>query len=82
MDLDKALRRERVGLYAFTVQGLYATGVAAVALGIARAMLSELITCGHAGRPGTRESAARLGPARQSRWESRDNQDENAPLPG
>ena len=44
MDLDKALRRERVGLYAFTMQGLYATGVAAVALGIARAMLSELIT--------------------------------------
>jgi hypothetical protein len=23
-----------------------------------------------------------LGAARQSRWESRDNQDENAPLPG
>jgi hypothetical protein len=44
VDLDKALRRERVGLYAFTMQGLYATGVAAVALGIARAMLSELIT--------------------------------------
>jgi hypothetical protein len=44
VDLDKALRRERVGLYAFTMQGLYATGVAAVELGIARAMLSELIT--------------------------------------
>ena len=29
MDPDKALRRERVGLYAFTMQGLYATGVAA-----------------------------------------------------
>ena len=26
MDLDKALRRERVGLYPFTMQGLYATG--------------------------------------------------------
>jgi indole-3-acetate monooxygenase len=44
VDLDKARRRERVALYAFTMPGLYATGVAAVALGIARAMLSELIT--------------------------------------
>jgi Acyl-CoA dehydrogenase, C-terminal domain len=44
VDLEKVLRRERVGLYAFTMQGLYATGVAAVALGIARAMVSELIT--------------------------------------
>jgi alkylation response protein AidB-like acyl-CoA dehydrogenase len=41
---DPTLRRERGPLYAFTMQGLYATGVAAVALGIARAMLSELIT--------------------------------------
>jgi alkylation response protein AidB-like acyl-CoA dehydrogenase len=41
---DPTLRRERGLLYAFTMQGLYATGVAAVALGIARAMLSELIT--------------------------------------
>src|ERR1700730_17028107 len=41
---DPTLRRERAPLYAFTMQGLYATGVAAVALGIARAMLSELIT--------------------------------------
>jgi alkylation response protein AidB-like acyl-CoA dehydrogenase len=38
---DPALRRERGPLYAFTMQGLYATGVASVALGIARAMLSE-----------------------------------------
>ncbi len=44
MDLDKALRRERFGLYAFTMQSIYATGVAAVALGIARAMRSEFIT--------------------------------------
>lgn len=41
---DPTLRRERGPLYAFTTQGLYATGVAAVALGIARAMLSELVT--------------------------------------
>jgi alkylation response protein AidB-like acyl-CoA dehydrogenase len=40
---DPALRRERGPLYAFTMQGLYAVGVAAVAFGIARAMLSELI---------------------------------------
>src|ERR1700750_2053807 len=39
---DPTLRRERGPLYAFTMQGLYASGVAAVALGIARAMLSEL----------------------------------------
>jgi indole-3-acetate monooxygenase len=40
---DPTLRRERGPLYAFTMQGLYATGVAAVAFGIARAMLSEFI---------------------------------------
>jgi alkylation response protein AidB-like acyl-CoA dehydrogenase len=40
---DPTLRRERGPLYAFTMQGLYATGVAAVALGIAGAMLSEFI---------------------------------------
>jgi alkylation response protein AidB-like acyl-CoA dehydrogenase len=38
---DPTLRRERGPLYAFTMQCLYATGVAAV--GIARAMLSEFI---------------------------------------
>src|SRR5256886_4337814 len=38
---DPTLRRERVPLYAFTMQGLYAAGVAAVAFGIARAMLSD-----------------------------------------
>src|SRR5438270_6045244 len=41
---DPTLRRERGPLYAFTMQGLYATGVAAVAFGIARAMLAEFIT--------------------------------------
>ena len=40
---DPTLRRERGALYAFTMPGLYACGVAAVALGIARAMLSEFI---------------------------------------
>jgi alkylation response protein AidB-like acyl-CoA dehydrogenase len=40
---DPTLRRERGPLYAFTMQGLYATGVTAVALGIAGAMLSEFI---------------------------------------
>ncbi|HTR87162.1 MAG TPA: acyl-CoA dehydrogenase family protein [Reyranella sp.] len=36
---DPTLRRDRGPLYAFTTQGLYAVGVASVALGIARAML-------------------------------------------
>jgi indole-3-acetate monooxygenase len=40
---DPTLRRERGPLYAFTMQCLYATGVAAVAFGIARAMLSEFV---------------------------------------
>jgi indole-3-acetate monooxygenase len=40
---DPALRRERGPLYAFTMQGLYATGVAAVALGTARTMLEGFI---------------------------------------
>ena len=40
---DPTLRRERGPLYAFTMPGLYATGVAAVAFGIASAMLSEFI---------------------------------------
>jgi len=40
---DPTLRHERGPLYAFTMQGLYATGVAAVGFGIARAMLSEFI---------------------------------------
>jgi alkylation response protein AidB-like acyl-CoA dehydrogenase len=36
---DPSLRRDRGPLYAFTTPGLYAVGVAAVAFGIARAML-------------------------------------------
>jgi alkylation response protein AidB-like acyl-CoA dehydrogenase len=36
-------RRERGPLYAFTMQGLYAVGVAGVALGLARAMLDEFV---------------------------------------
>ena len=41
---DPTLRREPGPLYAFTMPGLYATGVAGVAFGIARAMLSEFIS--------------------------------------
>jgi indole-3-acetate monooxygenase len=40
---DPTLRRERGPLYAMTMPCLYASGVAAVAFGIARAMLSEFI---------------------------------------
>ena len=40
---DPSLRRDIGPLYAFTMPGLYAVGVAAVALGIARAMLDEFI---------------------------------------
>ncbi|HLN08949.1 MAG TPA: acyl-CoA dehydrogenase family protein [Xanthobacteraceae bacterium] len=40
---DPGLRREPGPLYAFTMQGLYAVGVAGVALGIAHAMLEEFI---------------------------------------
>ena len=40
---DPALRREPGPLYAFTMQGLYAVGVAGVALGIARAMLELFV---------------------------------------
>jgi alkylation response protein AidB-like acyl-CoA dehydrogenase len=36
---DPALRRESGRLYAYPMQGLYAVGVASVAMGIARAML-------------------------------------------
>jgi alkylation response protein AidB-like acyl-CoA dehydrogenase len=41
---DPSLRRDPGPLYAFTMQGLYAVGVAAVAFGIARAMLDSFIT--------------------------------------
>ncbi|MDR3532940.1 MAG: acyl-CoA dehydrogenase family protein [Rhodopila sp.] len=40
---DPSLRRETGPLYAFTMQGLYAVGVAGVGFGIARAMLDEFI---------------------------------------
>jgi alkylation response protein AidB-like acyl-CoA dehydrogenase len=40
---DPALRCERGPLYAFTMPGLYAVGVAGVALGIARAMLEAFV---------------------------------------
>lgn len=41
---DPSLRRDRGPLYAFTMQGLYAVGVAGVACGIARAMLDAFFT--------------------------------------
>ncbi len=41
---DPSLRRDTGPLYAFTMQGLYAVGVASVAFGIARAMLDAFIT--------------------------------------
>lgn len=40
---DPTLRREPGPLYAFTMQGLYAVGVAGVAIGTARAMLQDFI---------------------------------------
>jgi len=40
---DPALRRDPGPLYAFTMQGLYAVGVAGVAFGLARAMLDAFI---------------------------------------
>jgi indole-3-acetate monooxygenase len=40
---DPTLRRDTGPLYAFTMQGLYAVGVAGVAFGIARRMLDEFI---------------------------------------
>ena len=41
---DPSLRRDTGPLYAFTMQGLYAVGVAGVAFGIARAMLDAFIS--------------------------------------
>lgn len=40
---DPSLRRVEGPLYAFTMQGLYAVGVAGVGLGVARAMLEEFM---------------------------------------
>ncbi|HKU96398.1 MAG TPA: acyl-CoA dehydrogenase family protein [Vineibacter sp.] len=40
---DPALRRDPGRLYAFTMQGLYAVGVAGVGLGLARAMLEAFV---------------------------------------
>ena len=41
---DPSLRQEKGRLYAFTMQGLYAVGVAGVAIGTAQAMLESFIT--------------------------------------
>ncbi len=48
---DPTLRRETGPLYSFTHAGLYAVGVAAVASGIARAMLDALIELAQAKAP-------------------------------
>jgi alkylation response protein AidB-like acyl-CoA dehydrogenase len=48
---DPSLRRDPGPLYAFTMQGLYSVGVAAVALGVARAMLDEFIALAKAKTP-------------------------------
>jgi len=48
---DPALRREPGPLYAFTQQGLYAVGVAGVALGAAGAMLDAFIALANAKTP-------------------------------
>jgi alkylation response protein AidB-like acyl-CoA dehydrogenase len=47
---DPSLRREPGPLYAFTMQGLYAVGVAGVALGIARAMLDAFVALAGGGK--------------------------------
>jgi alkylation response protein AidB-like acyl-CoA dehydrogenase len=48
---DPTLRREPGRLYAFTMQGLYAVGVAGVAVGVAQAMLDELKALSRAKTP-------------------------------
>jgi alkylation response protein AidB-like acyl-CoA dehydrogenase len=48
---DPAGRRSPGPLYAFTMQGLYAVGVAGVAIGTAREMLAELIVLAQAKTP-------------------------------
>jgi alkylation response protein AidB-like acyl-CoA dehydrogenase len=48
---DPTLRRDPGPLYAFTMQGLYAVGVAGVAFGIARAMLDAFIDLAKAKTP-------------------------------
>ena len=48
---DPTLRRESGPLYAFTMQGLYAVGVAGVALGTARAMHQAFVTLAAAKTP-------------------------------
>lgn len=48
---DPTLRRDPGKLYAFTMQGLYAVGVAGVALGLARAMLDSFVELATAKAP-------------------------------
>ncbi|MBS0548812.1 MAG: acyl-CoA dehydrogenase family protein [Proteobacteria bacterium] len=58
---DPGLRRDSGKLYAFTQQGLYAVGVAGVALGIARAMLDAFVTLAVAKTPRGLERLADTG---------------------
>ena len=63
---DPSLRRDPGPLYAFTMQGLYAVGVAGVAFGIARAMLDEFIALAARKDP-ARTAAAGRQPGRAGR---------------
>lgn len=58
---DPALRREPGPLYAFTMQGLYAVGVAGVALGIARAMLDAFVDLAGSKAPRNQGRLADMG---------------------
>jgi alkylation response protein AidB-like acyl-CoA dehydrogenase len=70
---DPALRRERGPLYAITQQCLYASGVAAVSYGIARAMLSEFIQLASRKAPRnlSRLADSAVVQADVARWEAR-----------
>jgi alkylation response protein AidB-like acyl-CoA dehydrogenase len=69
---DPSLRRDPGPLYAFTMQGLYAVGVAGVALGVARAMLDAFVALA---REKTPRGLQRLADSpvvhdRVARWEA------------
>jgi alkylation response protein AidB-like acyl-CoA dehydrogenase len=70
---DPSLRRDSGPLYAFTMPGLYAVGVAAVAFGIARAMLDEFIVLAAEKTPRGLQRLAdspvvQVGVARREAW--------------
>ncbi len=84
---DPTLRRESGRLYAFTMQSLYAAGVAGVALGIARALLDALVALAVRKKPrglerladrplaqaGVARAEARLGAARAYLFDALDD---------